>query len=231
MNKEDKAIKENLLNELLSLEGNHKTEKIAELKEKFLKHISKNEYTMMDDELQDGLRIIKLYEEEAKHNDFNKLCKIANPVLYRLVSLDNWNARDLEFLSVVISYTETVDQAQILFRKAFKELEKYESFSEWNSNTKASIYNSFSVRLFRMNSFEIPKYTDLFEQTIKDALNFFEKNNFKLHKSLMLITKGVFFDDKNSIDEGLSKLKESGEHKAYEIMLQTIEYYKKRREI
>jgi len=59
---------------------------------------------MLDNELLDGLRIIKLYEEEAKHNDFEKLCKIAKPILHRLINTNPWRARDLEFITIAVLY-------------------------------------------------------------------------------------------------------------------------------
>ncbi|MCL1935196.1 MAG: hypothetical protein FWF57_02295 [Defluviitaleaceae bacterium] len=230
---EDDVIKNQLLDEVFSLEGNHETEKIAKLKEDFLKHMSKNEANMIDSVLQDGLRLLIIYEKEAKYDNtyenFLRLSRIAKPIFDRIENSSRWSARDLEFLSVCLAYTKRVEQAIFLFECALDELKKYYSnHIKGTNNITAWLYNALSVRFLRMDSSETDDESYIVEEKLEDAIEFCEEHNFQFHMSLILVRKGAFFKDEDTINEGLSKLKELGEDKAYEIMLKVVEDYKKR---
>jgi len=230
---ENDIIKNQLLDELFSLEGNHETEKIAILKEKFLKHISKDATNMIDDKLQDGLRLLILHEEEATHDNtlgnFLRLSNIAEPIFVRIENSAGLNVRDLEFLSVSILYTRRVKQAIVLFEYALEELKRYSiNHPKWTNKITASFHNTLSIRFLRMDSFEVDDDSDTVEEKLNDALKFCEKHNFQLNACAILVRKGLFFEDKNTINRGLDKLKKLGENKLHEIMSKEVEDYKKR---
>ncbi|MCL1935677.1 MAG: hypothetical protein FWF57_04810 [Defluviitaleaceae bacterium] len=229
MSAEDKAIKKGLLNRLFAISRSHQKKEIAELKQKISKFISKNADTMADDELRDGLRILEISEKAAKHEDFEKLCKMAEPIINRLIDLDTWNARDLEFLSVAIAYAMTVEQAEILFINALRELEKYEYFTKWINKIKFVLFENFIFRLLRMEYYEVLEYTDLFNQTMKVALKFYEENNLQLSISIALVRKGLFLDDYSFVEMGLKRIKKAGENEIYKMMEQEIDDYEKNR--
>ncbi|MCL1935886.1 MAG: hypothetical protein FWF57_05880 [Defluviitaleaceae bacterium] len=125
MTLQDRLIKELLLENLFTLTTNRRIKEVIKLKQSFIDFIDKNEDTRSDVELRDGLRVVKLCEGEARRTDFSKLCKMAEPMINRLMALETWNARDLEFGAVCILYTKTVKQAEFFYRKSLKELEKY----------------------------------------------------------------------------------------------------------
>ena len=206
-------------------------EEVLKVKEEFLKCRDTNPDIINDDEFNDGLLVIEIYEEESEGTDFKKICEIAKPILNRITKLDTWNARDLEFMALAIGYTETVEQSRDLFEIALRELEKYEEYEEWNRDINSWCYNSFLLRLSRIDDHEREKYINIFVETIDDTIKHFEEQDLQLAMSVALLTKGVFFKDQKTIDMGLDKLKELDKDLAHEMMLKIVkDHNEKRRE-
>ncbi|MCL1935605.1 MAG: hypothetical protein FWF57_04440 [Defluviitaleaceae bacterium] len=197
-------------------------EEVLKVKEEFLKCKDTNPDIVNDDEFNNGLLVIEIYEEESEGTDFKKICEIAKPILNRITKLDTWNAKDLNFMSLAIGYTETVEQSRDLFEFALGQLEKYEDYDEWHRNTNAAFSGSFSLRLSRIDAHEREKYINIFVETIDDTIKHFEEQDLQLAMSAALLTKGVFFNDQKTIDMGLDKLKELDKDLAHEMMLEIL---------
>ncbi|MCL1936398.1 MAG: hypothetical protein FWF57_08525 [Defluviitaleaceae bacterium] len=226
-----KTPKEQLIDEIISIGGNNKINRTRNVKEKVLNYIKENG---ADKQIEDFLIFLELHEEEAKHNDFKKLYKMAEPLLDRLTYLDSWDKVDIELLSVAIAYTETYEQAILLFKQAFREIEKYRDNQKYFVNIKSSYYSNTPLRLVRAKRHDL-KHTvykveaqnaeldSIFDELFEEAIKFFDENNFPIHKSVIIIRKGIFYNDIELINMGLSQLKEKGEHKLHEIMLKDVE--------
>jgi len=149
--------------------------------------------------------------------------------------------RDIELLSLGVAYAITHEQAVLLFNQALRELEKYENHENHENHENydkyimtiiAWLFSNIMPRLGRAKfnikgtpailgpqGFEINM---LFKEIYEDAIDFFEKNNLHLHRSVAIVRKGIFYDDKVFIKLGLSLLKKDGEDEVYNIMLKAI---------
>jgi len=230
-----KSRRDELMDKVFSLGGNHNLDEIQKLKEEILDYLKEN---ILDEQVRDVLRFLEIYEEEANEADFELLCKIAEPMLDRIIDLDEWDIRDIELLSLGVAYAMTHEQAVLLFNQALRELEKYENHENYDKyimTITAWLFSNVLPRLIRAvfnikgtpailgpQGFEINM---LFKEIYENAIDFFEKNNLHLHRSVAIVRKGIFYDDKVFIKLGLSLLKEDGENEVYNMMLKEIEYY------
>jgi len=233
-----KSRRDELMDKVFSLGGNHNLDEIQKLKEEILDYLKEN---ILDEQVRDVFRIVEIMEEEANGADFELLCKIAEPMLDRIIDLDEWDIRDIELLSLGVAYAITHEQAVLLFNQALRELEKYENYENYENYEKyiMTIKSSFFINLLprlgraKFNIKGTPailgpqgfEINMLFKEIYEDAIDFFEKNNLHLHRSVAIVRKGIFYDDKVFIKLGLSLLKEDGEDAVYNMMLKEIEYY------
>ncbi|MCL1934822.1 MAG: hypothetical protein FWF57_00345 [Defluviitaleaceae bacterium] len=233
----DKSLRDELMDEVFSLGENYRLDNISKLKVKLSNYLKENP---LDRQVGDALIFLKIYREEAKGNDFKLLCKIAKPILNRITNTDIWCIRDIEILSLTFCYTETYEQSILLFKQAFAELRKYENrknYYKYIINIKSCFFINLLLIFQRENvyldetscTFKSQKLELelLFKKTFDDAIYFFNKNHFHIHKIVAYIRRGIFYDDmlgKILIIICLNKLKEKNEE-LYMIMLREVDKY------
>ena len=216
-----------LLDAFFCAGGNHHMAMVKQVETKLFEYIRDHGE---DSQVVDVLRIIKIYEIESEHDDFEASSDIATLILDRLIEADEWDFYDLKILSQVIDYTETFDYTLFLANDAFKRLEDFAHEKRY-AHIKAALYVNVTTRLLRAAIYDMDglqptkALKDAFKKYVEAGMAFCEKHNLNIHKDVMCIRQGIFFKDPVSVDKGFASLKAAGEHEVYRMMQETaIEY-------
>jgi len=205
---------------MFAIGGNHNPEESNLIEAKLLNYIEVNGD---DPQVNDCLRILKIFREESEFNDYEGSCAIASPIFERLNSADKWDFYDIRILSATVDYAGTFEQVYQLAEKALNELEKY-PHEECYTVVKLSIRMNTIVRLLKTKYFDMDdlapsdELENVFSIYANAVIDIIEKGKFPIHKGALLIRKGLFYQDNQLINKGFALLEEIGASEVYRMM-------------
>jgi len=221
----EEYTKTQLLDSFFNLGGNHNSESIVKMQEKFIKYINTHGY---DRQISDVLIVSTMYVEEAKFNNFKKSHKIVLPIITRAInSIHEFDLYDIRILATVLGHAKDYNQSCLLGEKLLKSLEKYSDDINY-PRIKAAIHTNIATMLLRSNYYDIiTSYEDLKNEFLKHidiAIELCEKENFNDFIGTNIVRKGLFLGDFNIVDKGLDFAKNIND-KIYSILLDEVNEY------
>jgi transcriptional regulator with XRE-family HTH domain len=220
-------LKYQLLDEVFTITGNQDMDVIKSLEYKLLNYLEVNGNDL---QIKDTLGVLKIFVEESQNNDFEACCDIAAPIFERLSDADNWDFYDIRILTRVVDYIGTFDKVCELAEKLLEKLEEH-SHEERYTIIKLSILMNTIVRLLRAKYFDSDNLIPSGELTIRfadyfnAALAICEEEEFPVHKAVLQIRKGLFYQDINISNRGFRKLMEMGEKEVLRMMQAVVAEY------
>ena len=205
-------LKNKILDELFSLNGNHYIDKIKEIKDELSDYLVANSD---DVQIRDGLRMLEAFSAENINNDSDTSRELVAPIFERLAHADKWDIYDIKLISSVLGGASTADQAHTFAQKALSELEEY-SDERGHTNIKLSIYMNTQYRLLRAKYFDsdnlIPsdELTKRFHTYYRAIIDMCEGSRGKLdvYKFVAFIRRGFFYAEEEMQRQGFSLLEE-----------------------
>ena len=149
-------------------------------------------------------------------------------MLDRITDKKEWDLGGIMLLTMAIDYTDTYEQAQLLFREAIIVLNKHFKNNKRYNNIKAALHINMLYRLVKAKYFDMGKCEEsaelgaLFEAHFNVLIIHCEIKEFPgshIYEALALIRKGFFKGDYRPVKLGLGYLKANNENELYEIML------------
>ena len=211
-----RLTKEEVLDKLLSIKGNHeRDEVISALKE------SGNYYSeelQEDPQFQDVMRILDVWNNEASFRgdvyDTSGLNRImAAPIFERLADKEVWDFIDVRIMARVADYAKTYREVISFAQKTLLRLEDF-SDNKLYGGIQLALHMNMLVRLIRAKFSEIKGaeefngLTETFMHHYNSALEICNRDTekFVIPLSMLAIRYGVFVMDNEKIGEGLDKL-------------------------
>ena len=204
--------REGLLREFFDARGNHNPEEVKIVEGKLHTYIK----TYGDDfQINDLLRLSNVAKIEREHNDYEKSEEILSPTLKRIANSNNLNKWDIRILAASIGHIENFNDIQSIYEKSFlKGLEEHYSNKPEYDNVKVAFSYNAVGRLLRAKYFEMDKQEptkkliDLFEFQFAILQDIFkDTEKFQVFEAVILVRKGLFYDDNIMVDGGLKMLK------------------------
>lgn len=210
------------------VEGNWKTEELLEIKQEL-----HNQYAEERDVLlRDGISYIDAFMAIGT-DDFEAAYRLASPIRSRLMKKEEaWNIYETVFASVIASFFSVLIEIEDFVDKALTQLKVFSKSNEKKAEIlKISMCINVCTSLLYMKyfkEFDIDDSDDMekiFSDNIATTLSSSSKELNVRKYCLALITKGLFFEMKDFVDEGFRELKASGSEEFYQYMLKEIEKF------
>ena len=225
--------KHKLLDEVFSIGGNHNLERYDELVASLLDYLKING---ADSQICDALSILEASRIESEQNDFESGYEVTAPIFKRLTHVDAWDFYDIKILATVIDYAETFEQMHMLVQVALEKLEKYSDEKKYIS-TKVCIHTNALRRLVRARYYDLEDMSNRDDlKTLEDTFMSYydtimalcEVEDFPIHKMVVPLRKGIFFNDADQIAEGFAALKYAHEDEVYRLLEDEVEEFLER---
>ena len=164
-------------------------------------------------QIDDALRVLDTFLIEAKDNDFEKCCEIAKPIFDRLSNTNNWDFYDIRILNRVLDYAETYSHTYELSTIVLDKLQEYQNEEDCET-IKVWVYLNTMLRMVREKYFksdDLVTSEELNEQfsAYFNAVMEMSKDepDFKLHREVARIRRGLFYHDDELTNDGFERLK------------------------
>ena len=218
-----------LLDRLIMVEGNWKVDELLEIKQEL-----HNQYAEERDVLlRDGISYIDAFMAIGT-DDFEAAYRLASPIRSRLMKKEEaWNLYEIAFASVIASFSAVLMEIEDFVNKTLTQVKEFSKKDKKRAESlKISMCMNVCSSLLYMKyfkEFDIDDSDDMekiFSDNIATALSSSAKElNIRKYCGSLII-KGLFFEMKNFIDEGLNELRTRREEEAYQFMLKEIDKYK-----
>ena len=215
--------KHKLLDEVFAVGGNHDLKKLKAAEIKLVDYIRENGN---DPQINDALRMLKMFADENEHNDYEQSAETVAPVYERLSHADEWDFYDIRIFGAVIGYEETYEKSLELAEYALKKLEKYSDKKQY-PNIKLSIHMNILLRFLRARYFDLDDMNDTraleklessFIEHFDAAMTILENDGSPVWKAIITARKGIFFRDNKLMGESFSVLENAKEPEAYRLL-------------
>ena len=220
-------LKHQLLDEMFAMGGNHDIDKINTMKDKLSHYLEVNG---SDVQIEDGFRVLEAHAIEFQGNNSEISREISKPIFDRLSNTAEWDFYDIRLLTAVVGYSYASEQTYKLAEIALEELEDY-SHEERYIFIKLAIRMNTVHRLLRAKYFDsdnlIPsnELATRFSNYFDAAMAICEEGEFPIHKAVLKIRKGLFYQDKSLSNRGFRQLIKTGEKEIYRMMLESAQEY------
>ncbi|MCL1925199.1 MAG: helix-turn-helix domain-containing protein [Defluviitaleaceae bacterium] len=234
---EEKKLEYSLLKIFSGLGGNFGSEhrEFKSLENKIKKYFRDTGGTTP--QLLDVLRILDIFEKNYSQADFRDLCFISKPIIQRLnyTHIENWHDYDINIAELVLSYTNTFEEADKFSSKILRAIKQHRS-KERANKSKFNIYSNISSRLLYASFFELnevkkaeryEKLKTLFKYNTSEALKICESEGEQARKYELIIFIRIALWDKDTdeVMKSLALLKEVGDKQRYRIMREEVAKY------
>jgi transcriptional regulator with XRE-family HTH domain len=210
-------MRDELLKEFFALGGNYKNfDKAKDLEKRINSYL---EERPNDLHILDVSRLFRVYTTEFELEDFEGACKLAFPIIKRLLnlSISKWELYDIRIAQYVVTWTYSFEEAVTLSKKALSALRKYVKH-ELYCKLELSIYLNSTVRLLKADYYEVDQNREVerskdLEKTFNEctdnilALCEAEREEFKIYKIMTLIRIALFKRDFKTANKQLKGLK------------------------
>ena len=204
-----------ILEEFLNIGGNVGFGAHSEIKEKIQNYLK----TTVDDQLEDVLRIIELYETELEYNhDFEKSHMILAPVFERLKDEGTWDIYDMRLIASVVKHAESCKKSCELGEIIIKKAEEFENQGKGDFlRTKFAAYANITGRLLdekyeKIEDWSAQEVEELFFKYSALAVKFANQLGFSGALEFLEVRKGLFLNNFDIVENNLAAL-ESLENK------------------
>lgn len=198
---------------------------IGRLIAKFEKHLAKEP----DAELSFMLQSLRAWLAEHEGNDFRTCCAITSPIFEHLTSCLNWSYMELFVLSRAITAHPDFNKTLSLFQEALDLLndEEYVNDTKYKNIGFAMHFNMTS-RIIRAKYHDpgvvMSMLDDLFIRCHDHVKEIHVRKNLP-HQHILKIRRGVYENDMDMINDGLSDLYDVGDKKMYKIVKEEVAEY------
>ena len=224
------AEKYKLLDEFFSLRYNDDLTRERAVDKKIRLFIRENG---SDRQLSDVLQLVKFEILQRMNIDFLEHCKTVLPVIERLYLAKEWDLYDLRILSLTGLCIDDLEKIQSFTNKYMRTLDTMHKDKPYYAHAKIAMRSNLTNTLLKMNAHYYEdnpqvqkKIKPLFDESIKMILDLSgDDPHFAIDKANAIIRNGVFYEDENLINNGLSTLKKLVSEDHYKIILLEIDYY------
>ena len=220
-------LKYQLLEEIFSMGGNHRPEKIEMIKAKLQSYAEDYRYSL---QIRDALIVLKTFDIENRYNDFETCCMLSVPVFERLEQTTKWDFYDIRILTYVIDYAETYMQAHSLALKALNKLKDY-SYEKQYKRIRLGILLNMTFRLLRENFSKKQNHgskdqlAEMFSEYTDLVMELSDETDI-IPKATVLVRRGIFYGNFSIANKGFELLKENNEHEVYKLLRDEARDYK-----
>ena len=202
-------IKAQILKEFFNIGGNIDFVALSSAKEKILNYLE----TTKDAQLEDVLRIIKLYEAdfEVLHN-FEESGAIVAPIFERLKNDATWDIYDMRIMASVVKHAESCKRSCELVEIILKRAEEFENQGIGDFlRTKFAVCANITGRLLnekyeRAEDWSDKEIKELFLKYADLAARFSDKGDFGGFPNLLEVRRGLFLKNFDIIEDHLAVL-------------------------
>lgn len=220
-------LKHRLIDEALSMKGNHDLVRNKEIRVKFVDYL---EFNGSDPLVEDGLRLLDAWASEFHGSNLEVSSEICAPIHNRLLNTDSWDLYDLRILAATIGYNKSFCQTVELAEKALDKLEEY-SHEERYIRLRLVIHVNAVYRMLRAKYFDsenlVPsdELEKMFSNYVDEIMRICSKNHFPIHKAVTVIRMGLFYQNNKLANEGFEMLQETGAEEVYRMMKDDAEEF------
>jgi len=192
---------------------------------KFEKRLAKEH----DAELLFMLQSLRAWLAELEGNDFRTCCAIATPLFEHLTSCLNWSYMELFVLSRAITAHQDFNKTRSLFQEALDLLndEEYVNDEKYKMIGFTMHFN-MTMRIIRAKyhdpGIDMSMLDDLFARCHDHVMEVYVRKNLP-HQHILKIRRGVYENDMDMINDGLSDLYDVGDKKLYKIIKDEVAEY------
>jgi len=221
--------KEDLLDAFFKVGSNVELKRTDKIQEDLERYVYVNGY---DRQIDDVLILYKMFKHEARFSDFEEACKIAEPIIERVYnSNEELDFYDIRILTMAVGHTKSYIQSCFIAEKLLKNLKKYIEHERYpyielaihmNVITKlvrAKYNDNIDKNDYKKLEGEFFKYTDTARLLCK-------REKLLDIQGMILVKRGIFFEDMNLIKNGLKLIEDNGTRTMYDIMLRDVNEYK-----
>jgi len=206
-----------------AIDGNHEPGKKKAAEYGLIEYIKENGN---DPQINDTLRVLRIFDDERLNNDFEACCEMAAPIFDRLSSANEWDFYDIRILAGVVDYADTYEKANVMAKAALEKLEEYAN-EERYAIIKLSIHMNILLRLLRARYYDLDNISDpkafktlelMFELHFDAVMFVSEDGDFPMQKAAAVVRKGIFYRDNKLAGEGFSVLESLKEYEAHKML-------------
>ena len=223
-----KAEKDKLLDDFLSIGGNHKPQESANAEKNIIEFAEKYGY---DDDIQDVLQIRKIEIAVREGYFFKDYYHLAEDMLDRLIKKEQWHFFDLRILVGAIPHSFDLEQTLALSKRVFELLDKEYKDKPIYETAKVKFNVAISNNLMKLYYLNIKN--SIYKEKVKkellfhleSALEISSKETFPREYSVSLIKKGLLNNNTKLQKQGFSILAKLKEKEIVYLMKMGIEEY------
>ena len=209
-----------LLDEYLSIGGNHRSEKSKAMNTKVHNFIMKHEVSHVI--LDDILLLTKIDSLSKNIFYYEKSEELIEPILERLNESQTWEPIIVRLAIKAIAHGGNLEREMSLAKRVIDVLESNPP-SEYYFRATIAIHNNRSTVLFKhhyLKREDVPNIDvkEEFLSSIETVLSLSENHDYPISHSTASIKKGLFLDDKELIKKGYDKLRSLREKEVISLM-------------
>ena len=201
--------REVLIDDFLTLHGNHDIKKLNQLIEEIQAYLSVNE---SDVKLGYILRVLQILKIDRQCDRFKQCCEIAEPILNELKDTNTWDSLTLNIFCSVINYSSSYMDAHNLAQKVFDILPDYKDGSyikqmlciNMTSRLLLAKYKDISPR--NQDLGQVKELREIFSNYLQQAIDFCEKHNETLFKKGLAVRKALFDFNCDAVFAGFEEI-------------------------
>jgi len=192
---------------------------------KFEKHLAQEP----DAELTLMLQSLKVCRAEHEGNDFLACCEVASPIFEHLTSCLNWAYLELFVLNLIITAHPDFNKTLSLFQEALDLLndEEYVNDAKYKK-LNFSMHFNMTMRIIRAkyqeSGVDISMLDGLFKRCHNHVKEVCVRKNLP-HQHILKVRRGVYENDMEMVNDGLSDLYDVGDKKLYRTIKDEVAEY------
>ena len=218
-----------LLNRLLTISGNWKIKELQEIRQELQDQYAEERDVLLRDGISYADAFLAIIDE-----DFEAAYRFASPIRSRLKYKEEpWDLYDITFASTIAGYSTVLIEISDFVDKILVQIKEFSKVNKEKAEyIKISMRINVCLSLIHMKYFKLIDADDvdyaekLFSENIAAVLSGSSKKLNIRRYYVALISKGLFFEMNDFINEGLDGLNDLGEEDLRQFMLRAIENYR-----